>query len=306
MESTGIVARSVRLLLVVAVCFATPSSRAGRNAALIEDAQAAFANLDLEGAMRILETALTNPGNDPGDLVRIYSLRAQCLIPLGRESDALDDFRKALSIDPEFRLGPDVSPVYTGPFMQVLDEGVSPLEVQIVPPASVATGDRVRVTARVVSDTIALVDHVRFHYRRQGNTRYTRLRVRVAGKKSVRFHLPTGLWAQANDKPLEWFAQVRDRYGGVLRTIEHPDRPARVAVVPKWKNPLGSPLVRQVEKKPLTKTPVVSRASETAWYERWWVWALVGGAAAAVGGTVWAVTSTGGASSHRDFAVEIQ
>ena len=36
--------------------------------------------------------------------MRIYSLRAKCLISLGREEEALKSFTAALSIDPAFRL----------------------------------------------------------------------------------------------------------------------------------------------------------------------------------------------------------
>jgi tetratricopeptide (TPR) repeat protein len=267
---------------------------------LIEEATSAFSLLDFEGAIQSLDRAEKIPGNSPQDLVRIYSLRAKCLISLGRDEDAVQAFTAALSIDPAFRLSPDASPRFAEPFQKLLDRGVAALNVDVAPPAEVVVGEPVLVTVQVVSDPAGISDHLRLKYRR-GMKNYSSLKVRLVRGKRNRFYLPPSVWKTEGLQAVEWYCEVRNRFGGLLTRKGDADHPLRVAVKKKVVAPLLPPLPVPVSQPEEKKPP-----PPPAWYERWWVWAIVGGVVVAAGTTAGILATSGAEPDHRTFSIQIQ
>jgi len=291
---------SIRILLVLVVlCTLCEQSFAQGGGDLIEEATNAFSVLDFEGALSRLDEAQRIKGNTPQDLVRIYSLRAKCLISLGREDDALKAFTAALSIDPAFRLSPDESPRFAEPFQKLLDQGVAALEVEVAPPSEVVVGEPVLVTVRVVADPAGISDNLRLKYRR-GKKKYSGLKVRLVRGKRMRFYLGPGVWKAEGLQVIEWYCEIRDRFGGMLSRKGDASHPLKIAVKPK---PVAAPVLPPP---PVTKPERKKPPPPPAWYERWWVWAIVGGVAVAAGTTAGILATSGEEPDHRTFSIEIQ
>jgi len=290
--------RLVVVILAAAVFFCSSAFGASGGQDEIEQAESAFAGLDFEGALTQLDVAEARPGNSRAQLVRIFSLRGLCLISLGREQEAGRAFGAALSIDPGFRLDPDLSPRYQEPFDKLLDSGVAPLSVDVSLPEKVVFGDPVPVKVKLLADPAGLSGKLVFRHRRAGVKKYSTVRIRLTPGKPVSFYLPPGTWAVKGTAPVEWYAKLTDKHGGMLLEKGAADHPLRVPVEARKKvklstaGPIGTP------------APVVESAP--AWYERWWVWAIIGGAAVAAGGTAAAIYLTRSSPEQRDFVLQIE
>jgi hypothetical protein len=289
------------VIALVLAWFLPEQSFAGGGGELIEEAASAFSMLDFEGALSKLDSAQKARSNTTQDLVRIFSLRAKCLISLGREDDALKAFTAALSIDPAFRLSPDASPRFAEPFQKLLDQGVAALDVEVALPDEVVVGEPVLVTVRVLADPAGISDNLRLKYRR-GKKKYSGLKVRLVRGKRMRFYLGPSVWKTEGLQAIEWYGVIRDRYGGILGRkgdAAHPlkiivkKKPVVAAVLP----PPPVPVAKPEEKKP---------PPPPAWYERWWVWAIVGGVAVAAGTTAAVLATSGDDPNHRTFSIDIR
>jgi hypothetical protein len=289
----------ILLLVFVFSGFAPGKIFAQEGPTQIEKAVSAFAELDFEGALEKLELAQEASGNKPGDLVRIHSLRGLCLVALNKSGEATQAFTAALSIDPAFRLDGDLSPRYQEPFQQLLEKGVPALAVDIDVPRRLTQGDPVTVGVELKADPAGISHKLVFRHRRRGQPRYSAIRVKLKKNKTVSFYLPPGIWSGQGTGPIEWYAQLLDRFGGLLLTKGDRDHPVIVPV--QDRKPTG----------PVLPTGSVVAATprdeeEPAWYQRWWVWAIIGGTAAAVGGTAAAITLSRESPDHRDFSLEIR
>ncbi len=281
--------------------FSPEQSFAGTGGELIEEAINAFSMLDFEAALARLEKAQKTKGNTPQDLVRIYSLRAKCLISLGREEAAEEAFTAALSIDPAFRLSPDASPRFAEPFQKLLERGVAALSVEVEPPGEVVVGEPVLVNVRVVADPAGIGEKLRLRYRR-GERKYSALNFRLIRGKRSRFYLPPGVWKAEGLEAIEWYCEIRDRYGGLLARKGDAAHPLKISVKKKL---VVAPVI------PPPPAPIAKPEEETppptpAWYQRWWVWAIVGGVAVAAGTTVGILAASGEEPDHRTFSIQIQ
>lgn len=289
------------LIVLVLAWFLPEQSFAAAGGDLIEEAANAFSTLDFEGALSNLDQAQKIKGNTPQDLVRIFALRAKCLISLGREDEAAKAFTAALSIDPTFRLSTDDSPRFAEPFQKLLDQGVAKLEVTVTPPDEVVVGEPVLVTVEVVADPAGISDNLRLRYRR-GKKKFSALKVRLVRGKRMRFYLGPSVWKAEGLQAIEWCGEIRDRFGGLLARKGDADHPLKITVKKKLiaapvLPPPPVPVARPEEKKP---------PPPPAWYERWWVWAIVGGVAVAAGTTVGILAASGDEPDHRTFSIQIQ
>ena len=297
--------RILLVLGVVVIALVLPwllpeQSFARGGGALIEEATNAFSLLDFEGALSKLDAAQKTKGNTPQDLVRIYSLRAKCLISLGREDDAVQAFTAALSIDPAFRLSPDASPRFAEPFQKLLGRGVEALKVDVSPPDEAVVGEPLLVTVQVVADPAGISDNLRLRYRR-GKKKYSALKVRLIRGKRSRFYLPPSVWKAEGLQAVEWYCEIQDRYGGLLARKGDAGHPLKIVVK---KKPIAA-VVLPPPPVPVAK-PEEKKPPPPAWYERWWVWAIVGGVAVAAGTTVGILAASGEDPDHRTFSIQIQ
>jgi hypothetical protein len=292
--------KGAALIALVLAWFFPEQSFAGGGGDLIEEATNAFSTLDFEGALSNLDEARRIKGNTPQDLVRIYSLRAKCLISLGREEEALKAFTAALSIDPAFRLSPDASPRFAEPFQKLLGQGVAALDVEVAPPDEVVVGEPVLVTVRVVSDPAGISDNLRLKYRR-AKKKYSGLKVRLVRGKRMRFYLGPSVWKAEGLQAIEWYGEIRDRFGGLLARKGDASHPLKIVVK---KKPIAVPVLPPPPV-PVAKPEEKKPPPPPAWYERWWVWAIVGGVAVAAGTTAGILATSGDEPDHRTFSIEI-
>jgi tetratricopeptide (TPR) repeat protein len=257
--------------------------------ALIEQASAKYADLDFEAAIPFLERAYQQPGNSRCQVVRIFQLGGLCFGSLGKYDLAKDVFRRALTLDPSFRLGSDVSPRVRAPFDSLLQAPPARLDVQIVAPPFAELNKPVVFTAKVASDDLKLAKIAKVFFRRGSQGGFSSVKVPLSGPGQVPITIAPSAWQLAGSQgPLFWYAVVEnENQAHMIDTAEE----SRV-------------LSLEVYDKPPPKGPVVL-TEETPWYAKWWVWALVGGAVAA-GTTTAVILATQKPSGPFDFTVDFR
>ena len=293
---------------------ASVNARSKNTSALVEKARSAFAELSYERALDLLIEAEQNQGNSRRDLVRIYALSGLCLLSLRRHGEAQSAFRAALSLDPTYRLDREISPVYQKPFQQVLDAGVEPLAVDVIPPEKPLIGEPVKIRVELVADPANLSDHMVFYYRLAQRKQYISVKLPLVRGKRTTLTIPGRLWSQSrsqtSQKPgskqtIYWYAKVFSKNGGLLLPKGDPSHPISLIARAKITNPAADLLATSGHTRHQASGSIADDKG-TAWYKRWWVWALVGGVALAAGTTTAVFTLREVPQDHRSLAIEFE
>jgi len=337
------VKRTTIITATILMLLASPALQAGGSAGLLEEASTAFSFLDFEGALQKLEQARVVAGNSKSDLVRIFALKGLCLAPLGRDAEAEQSFRAVLSLDPSYRLDPDISPRYRAPFLKVLETNVPPLSVQVTPPDRVTPGEALGIAAVVDSDPAKLVDHLLLHYRRIPASPYVTLRLELATTGTSTLAVAAADWEPGGDGAVEFYAEAFDRHGARLLTKADAEHPLQIPFIAPEQEPAAEPsavaalqgnetaaaevpaageeviearlepgAVSPAKTLPAAALPSAAAAeagqpTEQQWYEKWWVWTLIGGGAAALAATAAIVAaSVDSTPDSRNFSVDIR
>lgn len=266
----------------------------------LKQANSAFSALDFEGALKILEQAFSQAGNGRQELIRIYSLGALCLVSLGREQEAKRSFEAVLSIDPSYRLDKDASPRFQKPFFEVLKKKVPRLAINVSLPSPLIYKKPVSIEVSLLADPAQISKKLIFHYKHEGQKKFSSFSIMLKPKQTKSFYLPPGFWEGFDQQSLLWYAQLKNRFGGTLLTKGSVDHPVVVDLVKPTPKPLSA-----LEDISGRKAP--PEAKESSWYEHWWVWAIVGGAAAAIaGGSAAAVYLGSDDPKQRNFTLDIR
>ena len=154
-------------LLTVFVLLAAPAfaqnDQLSNVKGLVDQARAAFDQLDYENTVKALDSAIGAIEARPSPDVRrllpaAYEMRARALFGLGKESAARTDFIALLKVDPSYTLSGQVSPRILTMFDEVFKANVTELRLSIMPADAEVMLDGTRVSASAPIP-IAVGDH---------------------------------------------------------------------------------------------------------------------------------------------------
>jgi tetratricopeptide (TPR) repeat protein len=253
---------------------------------LIDQASAFYGDLDFEKALDALQKAFIAQGNTRAQLIRIYHLSGLCLASLGRYADAEDSFSRLLALDPGFRLGAGVSPRIRKPFNQLVEKKMPRLGLRLVPPAHAQLGQPLAFVSEVVADPVGMIEGVRVFFRRGDTGKFSSVHSSLAGEGEQVVTIPFTAWeGHGKGDQIHWYAVVEGAKQSRLQEFSDAAHPSSLEVV---------------EKSP----EEIAAAGETAWYERWWVWAIIGGVVAGATATTVVLTTDQTPSGPFDFSVD--
>jgi PDZ domain/PEGA domain len=141
--------------ILLAVCV-SPSFAQGDQLSnvkgLVDQARAAFDQLDYENTIKALDSAIAAIEARPTPEVRrllpsAYEMRARALFGLGKEPDARNDFLALLKVEPGYVLSGQVSPRIVAVFEELVKANVTELRLSIQPPDAEVLLDGARVPA---------------------------------------------------------------------------------------------------------------------------------------------------------------
>jgi hypothetical protein len=144
------------LAAILVGAFVSPSFAQGDQLSnvkvLVDQARAAFDQLDYENTIKALDSAIAAIEARPTPEVRrllpsAYEMRARALFGLGKEPDARNDFLALLKVEPGYVLSGQVSPRIVAVFDELVKANVTELRLSIQPPDAEVMLDGARVAA---------------------------------------------------------------------------------------------------------------------------------------------------------------
>jgi Tfp pilus assembly protein PilF len=222
-------------------------------------------NGDLDGARKALDAAMAHPENTNRELVQIYANLAVVHLYAGEENRAYEAYVRLLNIDPHFRLPAHAATPLQALFERVLtayeDGHIRPVRVAHDPPERTVAGIPAVITATVSNLPDQFAAHL--HYRTAGDPAYERLRLASRpGSRWVATLPDLAPEPEAGDVVVEYYVEVVNEAGHRVQGSGNAREPHRLHI--------GTALSPE--------PPAVAPAP--AWYQRPWVWGVVGGVAA--------------------------
>lgn len=161
---------ALRTGVITAMAWAMAASAAAQGGPeLLQEADAAYSNVDFESARTAASSAIETGGLSPTELVHAYQLVGVSSSALGDTTAAREAFVMMVSIDPDVRLDDTVPPRLRAPFLeargQVSAHSRMSAEVQL---ARAYGALRIALT-----DPLELVNTVRMHSRVEGTVEFT-------------------------------------------------------------------------------------------------------------------------------------
>lgn len=166
----------------------------------LDRARREFANLEVERAEASLAASLASGANTRSELIDAYMLGGQIAVVLGKQSVALERFKRALALDPTRKLT-GVAPKIAAPFAraQAFYKTRKPLTVE----QSIVTQPERQVVLNVIADPLSMVAEARVVDAKTGHA------IRVSGGTELRVPVP-GIQRR------EVIASLHDRQGNEL------------------------------------------------------------------------------------------
>ncbi|MBL9039405.1 MAG: tetratricopeptide repeat protein [Archangium sp.] len=188
-------------------------------------------------ALKALELALNQPGNDRAGVLKIYELQCILLSTLGQAAESVRCFQKVLSLEPEAKLAGSHPPRVRTAFLEargaMRGHGLAFVRV----PSDVVSGQMTLLSIRIDGDPLKLIRAVRFH-RRIGPRDW----------KSTSILVVNGVASmEAPPPPVEWWAEALGERDVVLLTLGDQATPVveQVTVQPSVPPP-PAPVVQHV------------------------------------------------------------
>lgn len=299
--------------LAILLCLLPVTVWAGGPSPDMEKASQLFKQMNYRGALKIAQRALKSAESEPDDLMSAYRIQGLCLSALGKNSKAVQSFKKLLAIDPSYRLSRDISPKLTPPFKKALRlvEDIDPISLVHQEPdlPEVLAGLELKVT--IQADPLSMISAVRLQYKVRDAWRQMKA-PSLKAPATVSMTLPEDLEGSA----IVYYFEAQNRRGGILTRAGSEAEPFRLELI-------ASSSLAVVEPPPPFPDPTKAATDPTssgssmapgddenggaAWYQSWWFWTVVGAVVAgAATTTVLLVGDTGsrGGPYYYDIQVE--
>lgn len=220
-----------------------------------------LAEYRVEEAVRLLTRAKGEGPYNYKNHVRLYEQLGIAYAYLDRKEQALEAFDMLLALDPGHALSYTLSPKVTFLFEQARKAAQEhqPPMVDMSWPKDLKVIDPVPVDVEVIADPKGFLKWGNLQARRGGTIEYKTTRFKIPEKgKYHRIELPPIKPDATEAQALQIYLSIHDDRGNQVLLLGGADRPREI-------------LLKYVEPEP--------------WYNRWWVWAIVGSVVAAGTGT---------------------
>ena len=181
---------------------------------------------DPTNAALVLDRVLASHGNPRDVIVEALERRGVLAGQLADQVTAIQSFKKALELDPEFHVSDDADKATREAYRLARGfvANVKPVAVRQTPPGEVIAGSAARITVGVEFDTLELVKEVAVHYRR---ARAATWQVASVDKTpgNVDVELPAESLSGPAGSEFEYYVVGLDRLGGELAQHGTVDRP---------------------------------------------------------------------------------
>lgn len=244
----------------------------------VEAAEKALADFRPEEAVRILD-AVEGPLAYETH-IRVHEQLGIAHAYLEQPEEAVASFRRMLALDPARALPYTLSPKVTFLFERARREAarLPTPTLDLGWPRGLRTAESVPIELEVVHDPVGFLSSAVVRYRRRGEASWRERALQLPSEGGFATASLPPVAAEATEaQTLELYVVARDGRGNEVMRLGHPDRPREIEL--RYERP-------------------------RAWFERWWLWAAVGGVVAA-GATAAAVAASSGPGPNVDGSVRL-
>jgi hypothetical protein len=278
----------------------------------MEKAAQLFKQMNYRGALKIAQRALKSAESEPEDLVSAYRIQGLCFAALGRNSRAVQSFKKLLAIDPSFRLSRDISPKLTPSFKKALRQvgDLDPISLVHQEPDLPESLGGLELKVTIQSDPFSMIGTIRLQYRVGEAWRQMQV-ASVKAPATATMTLPEDL----EGNQITYYFEAQSRHGGILARAGSEAEPFKIEtgmprslVTVETPPPVPDPLKTATDPTASgqsTKPQDDEENGGTAWYKTWWFWTVVGAVVAGAATTTVLVVQ-GADSSGGPFFYDIQ
>ncbi|MBI5543581.1 MAG: hypothetical protein HY901_06810 [Deltaproteobacteria bacterium] len=272
------------LLLAVSLAVSAPlSAWAARASTPSDQARALIEEAEFEQALKVINEALSQADLTDAALLSLYELQGTAQLFLGNRNAARQSFERLLQVQPSFELPKGTSAKIRALFQEVAESAqFKPVKLTHQRLSAAPAGDRLDVPAQI-SD-LPKGAKARLYYRRGGSEGYSSTSFVLQERSDYLARIPAfEVPAESSDYVLEYYLEVGDSTGRRLAGIADALDPIKVRISARPQSAGDE------------TSPAVVEASE-AWYQKWWVWTIVGAVAVGAGvAVVVPLMSNGGA-----------
>jgi hypothetical protein len=279
----------------------------------MEKAARLFKQMNYRGALKVAQKMVRSAESEPEDLVSAYRIQGLCYAALGRDSRAVQSFKRLLAIDPSFRLSRNISPKLTPPFKKALRlvGDLDPISLVHQEPDLPKTLGGLELKVTIQSDPFSMIANVRLQYRVDEAWRQMQV-ASVKAPATATMTLPEDL----EGSEIAYYFEAQNRHGGILARAGSEAEPFKIEtgvprslVTVETPPPVPDPMKAATDPTaggPATKPEDDRDNGGTPWYKAWWFWTVVGVAVAgAATATVLVVQETGGPDEFI-YSIEVQ
>jgi hypothetical protein len=201
--------KRIALVLPALACVASfgLATRAAAQTTPLQEAEAAYVDVDFETTLSASQTAIDSGELSPGELARAYELLGVSAAALGDAEAAREVFLRMLSIEPSRRLDDTVPPRFRAPYMEasgIVSARPDRMGAEVTLARSYAS---LRV---VLVDPYEMVEGIRLHMRAEGATEYETFEAPYGAEILVPFG------GAAGSAPVEYWLELIDPRGNQL------------------------------------------------------------------------------------------
>lgn len=207
--------------------------------------------LDFTGASVRLEALLARRTSSRTTRIAALDLLAICQVALGRPDEAERTYLELLELAPDFDVVATRGPKVRGPFLAAR-RAFERRRPELYPPSVAQVGDQIWLIGHI-RDPEGLLGEILLHARFDDGSPTTTAMQRRDGTYEMALALPR------TARRFAWSIEARARADWRIAVTEK----RALSILP-----------------PAPPAPFVEPPA-TAWYERWWVWTIVGGVAVA-------------------------
>jgi tetratricopeptide (TPR) repeat protein len=282
--------------LALAMVLSSPAGLwAASRTSLVDKARQLIEEAEFDQAIRVINDALVQPDNSDAMLVSLYELQGTAYLYLGQADKARSAFEKLLQAAPDHQLPKGTSSKISKLFEKVREDQkankVRPVKLSHEKITAARAGERLDVMAQITD--LPGNAKARLYYRRAGTEAYSSTTFSAEGGGSFVAHVPAfELPTESGEYALEYFVEIADSGG------------RRLAGVGDSLGPIVAHVTRSsAERGP---EPVAPAVTSESWYQKWWVWTIVGVVAAGAVGAAVAVPLLQDKRATLPVAIKVQ
>lgn len=230
----------------------------------LNDITTYFDNAQYQECYTLLNKTLRDGRNSRMDLSFIYLYLGMLNAAEDQRDMAVEYYKKAISLNPEITLSENLPPKLTEPFEEVRSQGVTELSLSVEFPEEIGQKTNSQIGIIINGGEVAIAKQVVLYHRLNSSSQFRTKSISIDNQNIIQMPIPEGL-SNENDA-LQFYIVLTDEFHNLIDRFGNDNDPYSITF--------------NESLQPVTDTPF--QEIQENWYQKWWVWTIIG--AVVIGG----------------------